>query len=517
MHAPAMWRLSIASLTLLIPVSLAQCPVYTLYSAQRHEPLSTGRHQLSYQRPIEPCRTFFSQEVEDTIARLKGVIADPDLFRLFENSWPSTLDTTIAWHGYANTTDEDSEKEELTFVITGDIEAMWLRDSANQLLAYTSVLKPNSSFNSLASLFRGAINLQARYILEDPFCNAFQAPPESGVVPKSSRNSDQITPPYDYFKVFSCQWELDSVASFLQLSAAYMAATNDLSFFQKSSNWTRAVSTILHTAQSMTLGSYAPDGTWLKPPYTYCAPYGGTPINECTGSPHRGQIGLIRSFHRPSDDACIYQYLIPSNMAFSAALNVSSNIMARVEPAGGNLTSWMRSMATGINRGIVEHAIVSDARYGKIYAYEIDGYGSHIAMDDPNVPSLLSAPWLTYTTNRDPVYRNTRAKILSRDNPYFAWGPIISGVGSMHTLPGKVWPMANVMAMLTSDDDEEIAENLGMVLRSTAGTGLVHESVDAHAEGVYSRSWFSWANGLLGQAVLEVDAKRPWVLEREYQ
>jgi meiotically up-regulated gene 157 (Mug157) protein len=174
-------------------------------------------------------------------------------------------------------------------------------------------------------------------------------------------------------------------------------------------------------------------------------------------------------------------------------------------------------MATGINRGIVEHAIVSDARHGKIYAYEIDGYGSHIAMDDPNVPSLLSAPYLTYTTNRDPVYLNTRAKILSRDNPYYAWGPIISGVGSMHTLPGKVWPMANIMAMLTSDDDEEIAENLDMVLRSTGGTGLVHESVDAHTEGVYSRSWFSWANGLLGQAVLEVEAKRPWVLEREYQ
>jgi meiotically up-regulated gene 157 (Mug157) protein len=188
-----------------------------------------------------------------------------------------------------------------------------------------------------------------------------------------------------------------------------------------------------------------------------------------------------------------------------------------VEPAGGNLTSWMRAMATGINRGIIDHAIVSDSRYGKIYAYEIDGYGSHIAMDDPNVPSLLSAPYLTYTMSRDPVYRNTRAKILSRDNPYYAWGPIISGVGSMHTLPGKVWPMANIMAILTSEDDEEIADNFAMVLRSTAGTGLVHESVDAHAEGVYSRSWFSWANGMLGQAVLEVEKERVGVLERVYQ
>jgi meiotically up-regulated gene 157 (Mug157) protein len=273
-----MGRLSIASWVLLVPLSLAQCPLYTGYSAQHHGPISTGRHALSYQRPISPCRTFFSQEVEDTIVRLKDVIADPDLFRLFENSWPSTLDTTIAWHGFANATsiegDDDGEKEELTFVITGDIEAMWLRDSANQLQAYVSLLKPNSSSNSLASIFRGTINLQARYILESPFCNAFQAPAESGMVTHSSHNSDQITPPYDYFKVASCQWELDSVASFLQLSTDYMAATNDVDFFRKSGNWTKAVDIVLKTAESMMIGSYDGDGKWQKTPYTYCAPYG---------------------------------------------------------------------------------------------------------------------------------------------------------------------------------------------------------------------------------------------------
>lgn len=354
---------------------------------------------------------------------------DPDLYRIFENTWPSTLDTTIAWRGWSNITStmtqadgdgdsvgkrapipvEDVEEEELSFVITGDIEAMWLRDSANQLQAYTSILKPNASFQSLASVFRGAINLQARYILEAPFCNAFQAPDEAGIMRRSSMNSDVITPSFDYYKVFSCQWELDSLASFLQLSNDYVTATEDYAFFGRG-NWTAAVKKVLETTQSMTMDSYSDEGEWLHTPYTYCAPYGGTPINNCNGSPHKGNIGLIRSFHRPSDDACTYQYLIPSNMMFSQALNATSDIMAKLEAnnEGGNLTDWMRSMSLGIREGIERHAIIQDAKYGKIYAFEIDGYGSANMMDDPNIPSLLSAPFLGYIKSKDHIYRNTR-------------------------------------------------------------------------------------------------------------
>ena len=411
------------------------------------------------------------------------MIVDPDLFRLFENSWPSTLDTTIGWRGQANGTDE-----ELSFVITGDIEAMWLRDSANQLQAYVGSLKANSSFYSLASVFRGAINLQARYIQEAPFCNAFQAPLESGIITKSSANSDQISPYYDYYKVFSCQWELDSVASFLQLSHDYLSATGDYKFFLKYS-WMKTVELILQTAESMTINSYSDEGTWQHTPYTYCAPYGGTPINSCNGSPHRGNIGLIRSFHRPSDDACTYQYLIPSNMMFSQMLNLSSSIMERIEPKGGNLTTWMRSMSADIRSGIEKYGVVRDPKYGNVYAYEVDGYGSTNMMDDPNIPSLLSAPFLGYVPSSDKVYQNTRRKILSKDNPYYAWGPIISGVGSPHTLPGKAWPMANIMAILTTDKDEEIIANLRDLIKSTDGFGLIHESVHSHLRGVWSRQW----------------------------
>ncbi|PSN61429.1 COG4-domain-containing protein [Corynespora cassiicola Philippines] len=471
----------------------AQCPLYQHYSSQKHEPRSNGRWELSYARPIPSCRTFYSDDLEDAIKRLKGVIVDPDLFRVFENSWPSTLDTTIGWRGMSNKT--EGSTEELTFVITGDIEAIQ---------------------DSLASVFRGAINLQARYILQYPFCNAFQAPDESGIMTKSSANSDRITPMFDYYKVFSCQWELDSVASFLQMSVDYVTATEDYDFFAKH-NWTAAVKTVLETARSMTMDSYAEDGKWQHTPYTYCAPYGGTPINECNGSPHRGSIGLVRSFHRPSDDACTYQYLIPSNMMFSAALNASAAIMQKIEPAGGNLTQWMRNMSTGIRNGIEKYGVVRDPKYGDIYAYEVDGYGSANVMDDPNIPSLLSAPFLGYTTLDDKVYQNTRRKILSKDNPYYSWGPVISGVGSPHTLPGRAWPMANIMSILTSEDDDEILRNLKWLIQSTDGFGLMHESVHSHYAGSWTRQWFSWANGMFGQAILDLEKRKPHLLKMGFQ
>lgn len=235
------------------------------------------------------------------------------------------------------------------------------------------------------------------------------------------------------------------------------------------------------------------------------------------GSPHKGGIGLVRSYHRPSDDACTYQYLIPSNMMFSAALNATSQIMSRIAPPSSDLINSMRRMSTAIRTGIETYGTVTDPEFGRIYAYEVDGHGSTNIMDDPNVPSLLSAPFLNYLPRTDPIYLATRRKILSRSNPYYAWGPILTGPGSPHTLPGKPWPMANIVAILTSDDDEEISRNLRMLLRSTDGYGLMHESVSAHVQGVWSRQWFSWANGLFGQAVLDLEKRRPWLLKQSFQ
>ncbi|KAI0863924.1 hypothetical protein F4860DRAFT_23262 [Xylaria cubensis] len=236
----------------------ASCPDYSQYSTQTHQPLSTGKYQLSYQRPDPACRKYVVPEVEAAINDMKGRVKDPDLFRLFENAFPNTLDTTISWKGYAS----NSTTEELTFITTGDIVAMWLRDSANQMRSYKSLLKANTSTDSLAGLFRGAINLQARYIIQNPYCNSFQAPPESGLPPQhnGAADTDNVSPSYSSSFVFECKYELDSISAFLQLSSDYYEKTQDAAFFGKF-KWTQAVQTILNVAQGLLVGTYADDGS----------------------------------------------------------------------------------------------------------------------------------------------------------------------------------------------------------------------------------------------------------------
>lgn len=181
------------------------CPHFTDYAATPHEPFSEGIHKLSYQRPAPECRTASFPEVEKVITEMKALVKDPDLYRLFENTFPNTLDTTIAWTGLAS----ENPDEELSFIITGDINAEWLRDSSNQLQSYRSLLKPNSSEDSLAALYRGAINLQARYVRFAPHCNAFQPPEESNVAPTDNEaggGSDHIFPAYSTSSFFECKY-----------------------------------------------------------------------------------------------------------------------------------------------------------------------------------------------------------------------------------------------------------------------------------------------------------------------
>ena len=107
-----------------VPLAAQRCPNYAQYATQRHEGnVTTGIRHLPFQRPSEDCRTYYSQEVEDAIARLKPKIRDPDLFRLFENSFPNTLDTAVRWKGFAWAEEKEGDftDEDLAFVITGDM------------------------------------------------------------------------------------------------------------------------------------------------------------------------------------------------------------------------------------------------------------------------------------------------------------------------------------------------------------------------------------------------------------
>jgi len=411
------------------------CPDYSVYSTEHHGPYSSGRYNLSYQRPVERCRTFYSSIVEQALNETAGRIRDPDLKRLFVNSFPNSLDTAVKWKGYAN----GSRGEELTFLITGDINAMWLRDSANQMQSYLQLLQASDSPDSLASLYRGVINLQARYILTDPYCNSFQPPIESGILPSlnGAADHDTVTPPYNNQSVFECKYELDSLAAFLEISHDYYNATKDAEFFGKY-NWVKAVENILDVAEDMMVPTYEPNGAVTNLTYTFSR--STTRASETTengglGNPFNNGTGLVRSFFRPSDDATIFQGLIPSNMMFSRFLDAGANIMSTIEGQSA-LASRMKNMASSLRTAIANDGIVQTSKYGRIYAYEVDGYFGQNIMDDANIPSLLAAPFFGYLDVDDEVYQNTRALLLSAANPYFMRGPVISAIGGPHDGPG---------------------------------------------------------------------------------
>ncbi|ESZ99486.1 hypothetical protein SBOR_0149 [Sclerotinia borealis F-4128] len=525
------------------------CPSYEEIQRKKQEPLSEGHRKFPYSRPTSECRTFNLPSLEKLIEEMKTIIKDPDLFRLFENSYPNTLDTTIKWRGYANkidpiTQNETITDEELTFVITGDIDAMWLRDSASQIYSYLPLLEASDNRDSLASLWRGLINLHARYIIISPYCHSFQPPPESGlqIQHNGAFLQNKPIPPYDPKKVFDCKWELDSLASFLQVSSAYYQRTNDLSFFQKYS-WIDAVSAAVDAAGAMRLGTYSPEGKVQKSAWSFTGwtnRGSETLTNDGLGNPTK-QNGMVRSAFRPSDDACIYQLLVPANMMWAKYLEEASLIMDKLDgEKAANLTKYMREQAFGIRKAIDHDAITHHRQFGDMYAYEIDGYGGQNLMDDANVPSLLAIPLWDYANSSFPlpelfegdgqqggkktkvnhtqIYNNTRTFILSPENPYFMQGPSISAIGGPHLGPGKSWPMAAIIRAITALEiasragknisdrkvEEEVAGQIMMILDSTGGTGVIHESVNAWNGNDWTRAWFGWANGLFGELVVRI-------------
>jgi uncharacterized protein len=259
---------------------------------------------------------------------------------------------------------------------------MWLRDSAHQLQSYASLLKPSSRASSLASLFRGAINLQARYILTSPHCNAFRAPVEANFssmfVPYGGGN-DFVVPFPDPEVVFECKYELDSLASFLQLSTTYFTQTNDKNFFSRG-NWTNAVEMILKTTTELLEGTYEETGAVAFSPYQFqrsTTTASETLPNAGSGAPVKGGTGMVRSAFRPSDDACVFQLFVPANMMFARYLATSADIMDSIDAA---LAERMRTFAASVRAGIERYGRVNHRLFGKVYAYEVDGYGSYRMM-----------------------------------------------------------------------------------------------------------------------------------------
>ncbi|KJZ71344.1 hypothetical protein HIM_09280 [Hirsutella minnesotensis 3608] len=399
------------------------CPEYTLYASYSHRPLSSGPLELPFQRPDPRCRTFHSDEIERVIADVTSRMKDPDLARLFENSFPSTTDTTVKFHtkgkdtgfvrfgGFRSSQDDGAWEGPQSFIITGDIVAEWLRDSTNQLRPYQALAKKDPT---VFDLILGAINTQSEYVIESPYCNAFQPPPISGLPTTSNGQEDVVHPAYEPEAVFECKYELDSLAHFLTLANDFFEHTASTKFVN--SRWLLAVETLLEILKQKSQPTFDSDaGRYRRNEYTFqrMANIGTETLNlQGIGNPLNNGTNLVRSAFRPSDDATILGFFIPANAMMSVELGRASKL---AEAAGKpTLAETLRMWSERLRAAVLEHGVVKHKKFGDVFAYEVDGYGSSILMDDANYPSLLALPVMGFCDVNDPIYRNTRKMILDR-------------------------------------------------------------------------------------------------------
>ncbi len=437
-------------------------------------------------RPLLKDRKFTGDAVEATIQKVSGDIADDELRWLFGNCFPNTLDTTVETGARNGKPD--------TFVMTGDIQAMWLRDSSAQVWPYIPLTKEDKR---LQRLIAGVIHRQSYCITIDPYANAFNKNKEGSYWEKDLTEMKK--------ELHERKWEIDSLCYPIRLAYGYWKTTGDTSVFD--SEWKQAMHLVLKTfREQQRMNDRGPYKFQRETHVAYdTVPYGGY------GNPTK-KIGLIHSMFRPSDDACVLPFLIPSNYFAVVSLKQLSEIaLAAVNDA--SLAIQSKELASEIESVLQQFALHEHLHYGKIFAYEIDGYGNTVFMDDANVPSLLSMPYLQACDVNDSVYQNTRRFLLSEHNPCFYKGSAAEGIGGPHVGTDMVWPLSITMRALTSINDDEIRLCLKMMKETHAGTGFMHESFHKNDPSKYTRKWFAWANTLFGELIVKIHSERPNILK----
>ena len=432
---------------------------------------------VSKRPPVED-RLFSSKIIEKTIKEMqKKLKGNPKLAWMFANCFPNTLETTVHYRVI--------DGEDDTFVYTGDIPAMWLRDSGAQVWPYVQFANQDEP---LRRMIRGVILRQFKCINIDRYANAFNDGPTGA---GWQTDETDMRP-----EVFERKYEIDSLCYPIRLAYWYWLVTGDASIFGE--EWLQAITNVLLTfKEQQRKDGRGPYHFYRVTDRTYdTVGWGGY------GAPVK-PVGLIASVFRPSDDRTSLPFLVPSNFMAVSSLRKAAEILEKVN-GKETQAKECRNLADEVASALQEYAVVDHPKYGKIYAFEVDGFGNRLLMDDANVPSLLAMGYLGDVPLDDPIYQNTRRFVWSEDNPWFFRGKAGEGIGGPHIGYDMVWPMSIMMRAFTSQDDNEIRECIRMLLATDAGTGFMHESFNKDNASNYTRPWFAWQNTLFGELILKL-------------
>lgn len=403
-------------------------------------------------------------EKSDISDKLKG---------MFKNAINNTFTTTI------KITDRDD-----AFVLTGDIPAMWLRDSSAQIRPLFYIDSEDAD-----DLIKKVIKRQWFSIEKDTYANAYN---EIGDDKKWTHND--LTD-FDSPWVWERKYELDSIAYMFQLLHMYYEKTKDSSVFDED------VMRLMNVLVDQLIVEQKHENS----PYRFERPNPWKETDSLRGSNMGtpvGYTGMSWTGFRPSDDSCEYQYLIPANAFMVVSLDKTLEVLKEIRPESKELISKMEKLSKEIKDGINKFGLIDNDKFGKIYAYEVDGLGNQLFMDDANVPSLLSLPYLGYLDKNDEIYQNTRKAVLSKLNPFYYEGKFAKGVGSPHTPDNYIWHIALSIQLMTSIDAKEVEEILRYFETTDAGTNLLHEGFNVDNPDEFTREWFSWSNSMFCEAIL---------------
>jgi meiotically up-regulated gene 157 (Mug157) protein len=442
-------------------------------------------------RPQPGDRKFHSVAVEQRIVEVSRKIADPQLAALFANCFPNPLDTTVEVGRFEGKPD--------TVVITGDIDAMWLRDASAQVWPYLPLAAKD---DGLREMLEGVIRRETRCLLIDPYANAFMAnldaPPLSWSVDDKTEMKRGVG---------ERKYELDSLCYPIRLAHGYWKRTGDTRPFD--TQWKDAMKLIVATMR-VQQRKHGPGPYHIERASGHAT---DTLTHEGYGNPAK-PVGMIASGFRPSDDACVYPFLIPSNLFAVTSLRqlaaMSSSILH-----DSALASQANALALEVETALHQYAKAIRPG-GAIWAYEVDGFGHQLLMDDANVPSLLGLPYLQSSPDES-LYARTRAFVWSQQNPWFFKGTAGEGIGGPHEGADMIWPMSQIMYALTAGTGPgagaEIRRMLKMLQASAAGTGFMHESYNRNNIKTFTRAWFAWANSLFGELIVQLAETRPDLLK----